>query len=114
MMLSNTEIGEKLKYARKQLSLSQRDIAAVLGVTFQQVQKYEKGTNRLSAESIQYLYKKLGINVLGEMTTQGASLIDERGLDGPEMELLKSFRKIKNPDIQRKVLHLIKAIHSDQ
>lgn len=44
----NIELGKKLKFARTTKSLSQRDIANKLGITYQQYQKYEKGENKLS------------------------------------------------------------------
>ena len=44
--------GERVRSARKSKGLSQTDLAEALGLTFQQVQKYERGTNRISASML--------------------------------------------------------------
>jgi len=62
--LFNKAIGEKIKSRRKELHLSQTEVAKELGVTFQQVQKYEKGTNGCSAKRIDELSKALRISIL--------------------------------------------------
>lgn len=51
----HTEIGSRIRHLRQNAGVSQIEIAEVLGVTFQQVQKYEKGTNRLNGHSIKLL-----------------------------------------------------------
>lgn len=56
-------LGQKLKNLRYQHNLSQNNIAKLLGVSAQQIQKYENGTNRLSLSSFIVLAKELKINV---------------------------------------------------
>lgn len=60
----NIAVGRKIKSRRRELFLSQTEVANKLGVTFQQVQKYEKGTNGCSAKKINDLGKALKVNVL--------------------------------------------------
>lgn len=103
------EIGQKLRHARHIMSLSQQDIADALGVTFQQVQKYENGSNRISVDFLQQLYYTFGINLLGEIQV-GGELLSRGPLDKEEFELLQSYRNIKNIYIQQKLLQLLKAI----
>ena len=55
------EIGKNLRRIRKQLKRSQKEIATILGITFQQIQKYENGRNRLSAGNLYILHKTLDI-----------------------------------------------------
>ena len=55
------EIGKNLRRIRKQLKRSQTEIATILGITFQQIQKYENGRNRLSAGNLYILHKTLDI-----------------------------------------------------
>jgi transcriptional regulator with XRE-family HTH domain len=62
--LFNKAVGEKIKSRRKELFLTQTQVAEKLGVTFQQVQKYEKGTNGCSAKRIDELSKALRISIL--------------------------------------------------
>ena len=49
------EIGERIKKRRIELGISQEKLAVALGVTYQQVQRYENGTNRLNVENIQLI-----------------------------------------------------------
>lgn len=56
------EIGSRIRAFRKANKLSQTDVAKTLGVTFQQVQKYEKGTNRVSVSSFITICKALSLD----------------------------------------------------
>tara|TARA_B100001939_G_C16454794_1_gene410491 strand:+ start:24 stop:287 length:264 start_codon:yes stop_codon:yes gene_type:complete len=62
--LFNQAVGLKIKSRRNELNLTQTEVAKKLGVTFQQVQKYEKGTNGCSAKRIADIGKALNITVL--------------------------------------------------
>ena len=60
---TNTIIGENIRTIRKQTGLSQRDLGQYLDITFQQFQKYEMGTNRISAASLFQLSNQLNIPI---------------------------------------------------
>jgi DNA-binding XRE family transcriptional regulator len=69
----NQEVGRRLRDFRRLRSLTQKQIADMLGVTFQQVQKYEKGENALSAAWIKRYAEILGVtinHILGEDNTE--------------------------------------------
>ena len=55
-------IGERLRSRRFKMGLSQTELAAAAGITFQQVQKYERGTNRISASRMIQFAEKLGVS----------------------------------------------------
>jgi len=57
------EIGKRLKEERQRLGLSQTDLAKAIKVTFQQIQKYENGTNRIAAGNLYLLAKRLGTSI---------------------------------------------------
>jgi len=59
----NKHVGKRVRQLRTRLQLSQTALGAQLGVTFQQIQKYEKGTNRISAGKLFVMSKKLGVSV---------------------------------------------------
>lgn len=59
---TDIEIGKRIRAHRNMKELSQADLAKALGVSFQQIQKYEKGVNRISAGRIDTICKCLGIN----------------------------------------------------
>lgn len=101
----NLEIGQRLKTERRLLNLSQQDVANLLGVTFQQVQKYENGKNRISLASSKILKRELGIDLMNAAAIQGDESIN---LDTAEIEILRTFRRIKNPAVKGVVLKLMK------
>jgi transcriptional regulator with XRE-family HTH domain len=57
----DTHIGQKIRARRTLLGLSQTELADAAGITFQQVQKYEKGTNRVGASRLQQFSETLGV-----------------------------------------------------
>ena len=58
---TSREIGEKIKRRRRDLGISQESLAEILGVTYQQVQRYENGTNKLNVENIQVIANALSV-----------------------------------------------------
>lgn len=64
-------IGRNLRFLRLVRGITQQDLAAFLNVTFQQIQKYEKGTNRLPAEKLYRLHCRFGVGL--DYFFQGAS-----------------------------------------
>ena len=60
----DTEVGRRVRSRRLERRLSQTELADGIGITFQQVQKYEKGTNRIGAGRLQRIAKKLGVPIL--------------------------------------------------
>jgi transcriptional regulator with XRE-family HTH domain len=59
----DVHVGSRLRMRRQIISMSQEKLGELLGITFQQVQKYEKGTNRISASRLYYAAKILGVPV---------------------------------------------------
>lgn len=59
----DTHVGKRMRSRRMILSLSQEDLASALGITFQQIQKYERGINRIGASRLFYLARALGVDV---------------------------------------------------
>ena len=57
----DVEVGSKIKAQRRLRGMSQDTLAAALGVTFQQIQKYEKGTNRVSSSRLAVIAKTFGV-----------------------------------------------------
>lgn len=58
----DTYVGHKLRQVRTSAGMSQTDLANELGITFQQIQKYEKGTNRISVSRLYRIAKLLGVS----------------------------------------------------
>jgi len=100
----DVEIGRKIRALRLQRGLSQSDLARGIGLTFQQIQKYEKGTNRVSAGRLQQIADFLGVPItffyrgMGERTkanetrNAGIALIQTKGA----MRLLLAYAGIRS------------------
>src|SRR5882724_2470027 len=60
---ADIEMGRRIRLRRRKTGISQKDLAGHLGVTFQQVQKYETGVNRVGAARLQEIAKMLGVDI---------------------------------------------------
>jgi transcriptional regulator with XRE-family HTH domain len=117
-------IGKRVKARRFFLGISQEKLGNCLGVTFQQIQKYEKGTNRISAGTLYNIANILAIDIsyFYDGYQQAPSLNEEskpvynsdQSKNKEISELLRSFYKITDAVIRKKVLDLIKSIVSAQ
>jgi transcriptional regulator with XRE-family HTH domain len=96
-------IGPRIRVARRALGLSQTSLAAQLGVSFQQVQKYENSRNRVSIGRLSDIATALGVTTT-HLLTGGEERRRERGLDeGGQLfkrpgafRLIKAFDRIRN------------------
>jgi DNA-binding XRE family transcriptional regulator len=118
-------VGSRLRMRRKMLGLSQGRLGEVLNITFQQVQKYEKGTNRISASRLQHISHILQVPV--PFFFEGAP-DQPKGAGGPGtpiyvseflssthgLALVKAFTKIKETKLRRRVVQLVEEIAGDE
>ena len=116
-------VGQRLRWRRRELKLTQEQLGEKLGLTFQQVQKYEKGVNRISAGRLFEMAQVLGITIT--YFYEGVDdLLEEPGmlsvheddhppslpvLDGEAMELIKAFQQIGDKSLRRSLLETIRA-----
>ncbi|WP_422108184.1 helix-turn-helix domain-containing protein [Agrobacterium tumefaciens] len=122
----DAEVGVRIRSRRRTIGLSQGKLAEALGVTFQQVQKYEKGTNRVGASRLQNLANALRVPVEyffygNAKQTAGSEtqtlLVAYHDLtvfletvEGKELNA--AFSKIKSSAVRKRVVVLVKAIAS--
>ncbi|GJD45977.1 hypothetical protein AFCDBAGC_3856 [Methylobacterium cerastii] len=112
-------IGSRIAAYRTAQRLSQTALAQALGVTFQQVQKYEKGRNRVGAARLQAIADFLGVPV-STFFDDPAEAVDGRAsiqhlLQDPEvMELVQTFATISDKVTRSSVLSIVKAAASLQ
>ena len=106
------EIGARLRVRRKQLGLSQTELGERLGVSFQQLQKYERGTNRISASSLIVLADALECRPTDLLGVEDrATAIDWSRFHGKDVQAaLGAFTAIKSPRLRRAVLNLMRAM----
>ncbi|HZW30761.1 MAG TPA: helix-turn-helix transcriptional regulator [Isosphaeraceae bacterium] len=121
----DVHVGKQLRGRRTALGLSQEDVAGRLGITFQQVQKYERGANGLSASRLQQLSKSLGVSVgyffeglengpgAGE-ETEACTGIAPDGLASERegLEMAKAFNRISDRRVRRCLMALMRDLAS--
>ncbi len=110
---TSREIGERVKKKRRELSISQEELAERLGVTYQQVQRYENGMNKLNVENIQVIANALDIPVSylfgnGRMEKSIVSEAVMPYLPVEESRLLGYFRKIRGKNSKNLVFQVAK------
>jgi transcriptional regulator with XRE-family HTH domain len=108
---------------RKMLSMSQTNLGTALGLTFQQVQKYEKGTNRIGAGRLQQMAHALQVPVSfffedplkpnrGSIARQKHSpvYVDDFLSTTDGLALTKAFMRIRDPRVRRGIVKLVEEI----
>ena len=116
-------VGSQIKIRRKSIGMSQSALANRLDITFQKVQKYERGSNRVGASRLQAIAAILGVEV-GALF-HGADAIDENATDdvaddigvmrnfimsNEGIELNKAFSKIRNSNVRKKIIALVASL----
>lgn len=124
---TDVRVGQLLKQRRLQLGISQERLGAMLGVTYQQVQKYERGTNRIGSSRLQDLCRILGVRAsyfiheadvaeaspgLAEQPAATFDFARDPGdpLGRESQELMVAFRGIADPEVRRHLLAVARAL----
>ena len=123
----DVHVGSRVRLRRTLLGMSQEKLGEAIGLTFQQVQKYERGMNRISASKlwklsnvldvpVSYFFDDLGLNDEGRApASPGADAIgnDSLALDPmakrETLELVRAYYKIADPLVRRRLFELTKA-----
>lgn len=87
----DVQVGARLRQRRMYLGMNQGELAALLGLTFQQVQKYESGSNRISAGRLHYIARLL------EVPVEWFFLGEPVALDRAELEVLRLYHQLEPP-----------------
>src|SRR5712671_2990011 len=107
-------VGAKIRIFRIHRGVSQIDLAEQIGVTFQQVQKYERGVNRVGASRLSRIATALGVSISELFESPGDKLADStspfRLLAEPgALRLLKSYSRASDPCVRRAVIELAES-----
>lgn len=113
----DVHVGARLRTRRTFLRISQEKLGEQIGVTFQQVQKYEKGANRVSASQLFQLagFLKVDVNYFFEgLTNPGfaeaaADLISAESIAEEGVRLNRAFARLNDPRIRKKLIDLVEA-----
>ena len=103
-------VGQRIRWRRKELKLTQEKLGEQLGLTFQQVQKYEKGVNRISAGRLFEIARVLGVDIgfFYEGLNSDDSPLNER--QRMCLDLARNFTRISNDRHQEAVSQLCRVL----
>ena len=124
---TDKHVGARVRMRRMMLGMSQSTLGDGLGITFQQVQKYEKGTNRMGASRLQHISHILQVPVL--FFFEGAPQLTGQSKGNGEaaapayaseflatkdgLALTKAFIRITEPSLRRRIVALVEEIAGD-
>jgi transcriptional regulator with XRE-family HTH domain len=126
---TDIHVGSRIRLRRNMLGMSQEKLGENLGITFQQIQKYEKGTNRVGASRLQAISEILGVPVsfLFEdapghdgLTPKGfaddgsAAFAVDFCTSAEGLQLNRAFVRISDVRVRRRIIELVKALAKDE
>ena len=122
-------VGSRVRMRRMMLAMSQEKLGDALGLTFQQIQKYEKGLNRIGASRLQQISKTLNVppsfffegapSGVGAAAVEGPVGFEEEGQSqyvvdfmstAEGLHLNRSFARIRNPKVRRRLVELVASL----
>ena len=107
-MLNSADIGKMIRNFRQSAGLSQEGLAEKIGVTFQQIQKYESGYTTLNIIRLQQIALALNVSVCEFFDTTTPTQLS---LTNQEENLLKAFRRVRNAEMRQSLFKLINNIN---
>ena len=121
-------VGSRVRLRRMMLSMSQEKLGEQLGITFQQIQKYEKGTNRIGASRLQHIARVLTVPISfffedapspptgdgkGFEESSSTNYVVDFLSSSEGIQLNKAFVRIKDARQRRRVIDLVRAMAGD-
>lgn len=114
-------VGQRLRLRRSMMGLSQEQLGSATGITFQQVQKYERGINRMGASRlyefskilstpISYFFEGYADGTRSAVAESAATYEAEGHTSKDTMSLVRAYNEIKSPKVRRQVLQLAKSL----
>ncbi len=124
----DAHVGGRIRMRRNMLGMSQEKLGESLGITFQQIQKYEKGTNRVGASRLQAIASILEVppafffeNAPTDEHTPIGGLSEDSSMtsvmefcsSAEGIQLNRAFVRIGDPKVRRRILELVKSLSDD-
>lgn len=125
----DVHVGSRVRLRRMLVGMSQERLGDMLGLTFQQVQKYEKGANRIGASRLYQISQILGVSVQfffddmpvpeGEQAEgfaegQGSPYVMDFVSSAEGLQLNRAFTRINQPAVRKKLLELVKSLSTNE
>ncbi len=119
------KIGEQIRRIRALRGYSQETLAEKIGVSYQQIQKYEKGDSELKINRLESIAEALEVPLLELININSNELSDPKQnyreknqklfqLTKEEQDFLRLYRKIKSPDVRKSIIALIKSLLKEE
>jgi len=121
------EIGSRVRMRRVSIGMSQEKLGDMLGLTFQQVQKYEKGMNRISVARLVDIAKILNVDIdfffdgirsgkadPGFAETSPPSYVADMMSTPEGLQLVRTFASIKSPKVRKSIVQLVNALAAQE
>ncbi|MCB1884296.1 MAG: helix-turn-helix transcriptional regulator [Geminicoccaceae bacterium] len=105
-------IGERIRRRRTELGLTQEELGQGLDISYQQIQKYESGANRISASRLHTLAERLGVEVAWFLDgfKSGEGPVARDGRQRAAVELARTFDGIEGADVRAALGALVRAV----
>jgi transcriptional regulator with XRE-family HTH domain len=125
---TDKHVGARVRMRRMMLGMSQEKLGDALGLTFQQVQKYEKGANRIGASRLQQISSILQVPVsfffegapnvpghppIGAAEAPSPAYVSDFLATSDGLSLTKAFMRIKSAKLRRRIVDLVEQIAED-
>lgn len=119
----DAQVGNRVRIRRMLVGMSQEKLGDLLGLTFQQVQKYEKGINRIGAGRLFEIARILdvpidffydGVGGAAEGLAETGAPVMEFVSSGEGLQLSLAFMKIRDPKVRKRVLDLVKSLAEEE
>lgn len=108
-------VGNNIRRIRVAKGMSQEKLGEALGITFQQVQKYEKGTNRVSSSKMDMICSALGcslFDVFAGTAAAGSAPLSLPPVSSKAMQVAELFEKIESDETKAAIIRLLKSVTS--
>ncbi|MCG8272926.1 helix-turn-helix transcriptional regulator [Aquamicrobium sp. NLF2-7] len=124
----DAHVGARIRMRRNMLGMSQEKLGESLGITFQQIQKYEKGTNRVGASRLQAIASIMEVppafffeNAPTDEATSGGGFAEDASMtsvmdfcsSAEGIQLNRAFARINDPKVRRRIVELVKSLSPD-
>lgn len=126
----DVHVGSRVRLRRMLVGMSQEKLGEMLGLTFQQIQKYEKGANRIGASRLYQIAQILGVDVefffddmpagskgkkiKGFSEGESSPYVMDFVSSSEGLQLNRSFTRISDPKIRKRLLELVKSLGEDE
>ncbi len=119
------KLGQRVRTRRLEIGMSQEKLAELLGVTFQQVQKYEKGVNRIAASRlfdiasaldmpVARFFENLSARAIAGVAEAQRDFVDDVLATPEGAQMMALFSGIKNVKVRRRVVELVRALAEEE